>query len=101
MKLYYFSRCVLALAAYRAARGRPAVHAREKVDIRSEENREWRRIISTINSKGAVPALELDDGAVLTEGRGDRLNIWPIKNRNPTLAPRAGHIRALPASWKF
>jgi len=63
---------------------------KERVDTKSKKT-ETGSDYFAVNSKGAVPALQLDDGTVLTEGA---VIVQYIADRKPdsTLAPRAGTI---------
>jgi glutathione S-transferase len=60
----------------------------EKVDLKTKKT-EKGSDFTTINSKGAVPALQLDDGRVLTEGAAV---VQYLADQKPDLglAPRAG-----------
>jgi glutathione S-transferase len=60
----------------------------EKVDLKTKKT-EKGSDFTTINSKGAVPALQLDDGRVLTEGSAV---VQYLADQKPDLglAPRAG-----------
>jgi glutathione S-transferase len=60
----------------------------EKVDLKSKKTASGADFFS-INSKGAVPALELDDGQVLTEGPAIVQYLADLKP-DSGLAPRAG-----------
>jgi len=62
----------------------------EKVDLNTKKTAAGTDYL-TINSKGAVPALALDDGAVLTEGSAI---VQYLADRAPQsgLAPRAGSM---------
>src|SRR5258708_24929481 len=60
----------------------------EKTDLRTKKT-ETGADYYTINSKGAVPALQLDDGRVLTEGPAIVQYLADLKPESG-LAPRAG-----------
>ena len=60
----------------------------EKVDLKSKKTAGGADYLA-INSKGAVPALELDDGSVLTEGPAIVQYLADLKPESG-LAPRAG-----------
>jgi glutathione S-transferase len=60
----------------------------EKVDLKSKKTASGADFFS-INSKGSVPALELDDGQVLTEGSAIVQYLADLKP-DSGLAPRAG-----------
>jgi glutathione S-transferase len=60
----------------------------EKVDLKSKKTASGADFFS-INSKGAVPALELDDGQVLTEGTAIVQYLADLRP-DSGLAPRAG-----------
>ncbi|MGA2708607.1 MAG: glutathione transferase GstA [Steroidobacteraceae bacterium] len=63
---------------------------KERVDLKSKKTEHGSDYLA-INSKGAVPALQLDNGAVLTEGA---VITQYIADQKPdsTLAPRAGTL---------
>ena len=65
MKLYY-SPAACSLAPHIVAREAGLNIELEKVDLRSKKTESGRDYLG-INPKGAVPALEIDDGKVLTE----------------------------------
>ena len=66
----------------------------EKVDLKSKKT-ESGADFTTVNSKGAVPALVMDDGKVLTEGAAI---VQYLADRKAAIRPGAGqwHARALP-----
>jgi glutathione S-transferase len=87
MKLYYFSgACALSPHIVLLEAGLP--YTLEKVDNASKKTASGSDYL-TINSKGAVPALQLDDGRVLTEGPAI---VQYLADQKPQsgLAPRAG-----------
>jgi glutathione S-transferase len=87
MKLYYSSgACSLSPHIVLIEAGLP--YTLEKVDLATKKTATGVDYL-TINSKGAVPALQLDDGKVLTEGPAV---VQYLADRQPEsgLAPRAG-----------
>jgi glutathione S-transferase len=87
MKLYYFpGACALSPHIVLLEAGLP--YTLEKIDNASKKTASGSDYL-TINSKGAVPALELDDGRVLTEGPAI---VQYLADQKPEsgLAPRAG-----------
>jgi glutathione S-transferase len=87
MKLFYFSgACALSPHIVLIELGLP--YTLEKVDIATKKTAAGLDYL-TINSKGAVPALQLDDGRVLTEGPAI---VQYLADQKPDsgLAPRAG-----------
>lgn len=89
MKLYY-SPGACSLSPHIALKEAGLAHTLEKVDVRKKITASGVDY-KTINPKGAVPALHLDDGSVLTEGAAIvqyLADLAPGKN----LAPAAGTI---------
>lgn len=87
MKLYYATgACSLSPHIVLLEAGLP--FTLEKVDIKSKKTGSGADYL-TINSKGAVPALQLDDGRVLTEGPAVVQYLADLKPESG-LAPRAG-----------
>src|SRR5277367_4935481 len=89
MKLYYTpGACSLAPHIILLETGLP--FTTEKTDIQSKKTEKGVDFL-TINSKGSVPALQLDDGQVLTEGPAI---VQYIADQKPDsgLAPRAGTL---------
>ena len=87
MKLYYAKgACSLSPHIVLLEAGLP--FALEKVDLATKQTDKGTDFL-TVNSKGAVPALELDDGKVLTEGPAV---VQYLADQRPEsgLAPRAG-----------
>jgi glutathione S-transferase len=87
MKLYYFpGACALSPHIVLLEAGLP--YTLEKIDNASKKTASGSDYL-TINSKGTVPALELDDGRVLTEGPAI---VQYLADQKPEsgLAPRAG-----------
>jgi glutathione S-transferase len=87
MKLYYFSgACSLSPHIALLEAGLPFTLV--KVDSKTKKTESGADYLA-VNSKGAVPALELDDGRVLTEGPAI---VQYIADQKPEsgLAPRAG-----------
>jgi glutathione S-transferase len=87
MKLYYFSgACALSPHIVLLEAGLP--YTLEKIDNASKKTASGSDYL-TINSKGSVPALQLDDGRVLTEGPAI---VQYLADQKPEsgLAPRAG-----------
>jgi glutathione S-transferase len=87
MKLYYSSgACSLSPHIVLLEAGLP--FTLEKVDLKTKKT-EHGTDYTTINSKGAVPALQFDDGRVLTEGPAI---VQYLADQKPDsgLAPRAG-----------
>ena len=89
MKLYYSAgACSLSPHIVLLEAGLP--YTLEKVDLKTKKT-EKGTDYATINSKGSVPALQLDDGRVLTEGPAV---VQYLADQKPDsgLAPRAGTI---------
>ena len=88
MKLYY-APGACSLAAHIALQESGLPFSLERVDLRTHRTADGRDYYS-VNPKGYVPALELDDGARLTEAA---VILQYIADRNPgTLAPAFGSI---------
>jgi glutathione S-transferase len=89
MKLYY-SPGACSLSPHIALLEAGLPFTIEKADLKSKKTEKGTDYL-TINSKGAVPALQLDDGQVLTEGPAI---VQFIADQKPDsgLAPRAGTI---------
>lgn len=87
MKLY-FSPGACSLASHIALREAGITFDLEKVDLRAKKTASGADFL-TINSKGYVPALELDDGRLLTEGPAIGQYIADQKPASG-LAPAAG-----------
>ena len=90
MKLYY-TPGVCSLSPHIALHEAGLDHTLEKVDIRRGGALESGGSFRDINGKGYVPALELDDGSLLTEGPAI---VQYIADQAPAsgLAPAAGSI---------
>src|ERR1700677_889167 len=87
MKLYFSTgACSLSPRIVLMEAGLP--FTAEKVDLKSKKTESGADFFS-INSKGAVPALELDDGQVLTEGPAIVQYLADLEP-DSGLAPRAG-----------
>jgi glutathione S-transferase len=87
MKLYYTSgACSLSPHIVLLEAGLP--FTMEKVDLKTKKTENGVDFL-TINSKGAVPALQFDDGRVLTEGPAIVQYLADLKPESG-LAPRAG-----------
>ena len=87
MKLFYSpGACALSPHIVLLEAGLP--FTTEKTDLRTKKT-ETGADYYTINSKGAVPALQLDDGRVLTEGPAIVQYLADLKPESG-LAPRAG-----------
>jgi glutathione S-transferase len=87
MKLYYSAgACSLSPHIVLLELGLP--FSMEKVDLKSKKTEKGIDYL-TINSKGAVPALQLDDGQVLTEGPAI-VQFLADQKPDSGLAPRAG-----------
>ena len=92
MKLY-FSPGACSLSPHIALREAGIPFELVKVDLRAKKTADGRDF-TTVNPKGSVPALELDDGQVLTEGPAI---VQYIADQKPEsgLAPPSGQLRAL------
>lgn len=87
MKLYYFSgACSLSPHIVLLEAGLP--YTLEKIDNATKKTAAGSDYLA-INSKGAVPALQLDDGRILTEGPAIVQYLADLKPESG-LAPRAG-----------
>jgi glutathione S-transferase len=87
MKLYYFSgACSLSPHIVALEAGLPVTMV--KIDSKTKKTESGVDYL-TVNSKGAVPALQLDDGRVLTEGPAIVQYLADLKPESG-LAPRAG-----------
>jgi glutathione S-transferase len=89
MKLYY-SPGACSLSPHIALLEAGLPFTAESVDIRAKKTASGADYLA-INSKGAVPALQLDDGSVLTEGAAITQYIADLKPESG-LAPRAGTL---------
>lgn len=89
MKLYY-SPGACSLSPHIALREAGLPFTAEKVNLKTKKTENGDDYLA-INAKGAVPALQLDDGSVLTEGSAV---VQYIADQKPEsgLAPRAGTI---------
>jgi glutathione S-transferase len=87
MKLYYFNgACSLSPHIVAAEAGIPLTLV--KTDMKTKKTADGADYLA-INSKGAVPALQLDDGRVLTEGPAIVQYLADLKPES-NLAPKAG-----------
>ncbi|MEO7207676.1 MAG: glutathione transferase GstA [Steroidobacteraceae bacterium] len=87
MKLYYFpGACSLSPHIVLLEAGLP--HTMVKIDSKTKKTESGEDYLA-LNSKGAVPALQLDDGRVLTEGPAVVQYLADLKPESG-LAPRAG-----------
>src|ERR1700689_3243734 len=87
MKLYYFpGACSLSPHIVLLEAGLP--FTLEKVDLATKKTQNGSDYFKT-NSKGAVPAVQLDDGRVLTEGSAIVQYLADLKPESG-LAPRPG-----------
>jgi glutathione S-transferase len=87
MKLYYFAgACAMSPHIVALEAGLPLTMV--KIDSKSKKTESGADYLA-INSKGAVPALQLDDGQVLTEGPAIVQYLADLKPESG-LAPRAG-----------
>ena len=87
MKLYYFpGACSLSPHIVLLEAGLP--HTLVKIDSKTKKTEGGADYLA-VNSKGAVPALQLDDGRVLTEGPAVVQYLADLKPESG-LAPRAG-----------
>jgi glutathione S-transferase len=87
MKLYYFAGAC-SLSPHIVLREAGIPYTLVKVDSKTKKTESGADYL-TINSKGAVPALQLDDGRVLTEGPAVVQYLADLKPESG-LAPRAG-----------
>ena len=87
MKLYYFTGAC-ALSPHIVALEAGVAVTMVKIDSKTKKTETGEDFL-TINSKGAVPALQLDDGRVLTEGPAIVQYLADLKPESG-LAPRAG-----------
>jgi len=87
MKLYY-SKGACSLSPHIVLLEADLPHTLEKVELSTKKTERGTDYLA-VNSKGAVPALELDDGKVLTEGPAI---VQYLADQKPEsgLAPRAG-----------
>ena len=92
MKLFYFSGAC-ALSPHIVLIELDLPYTLEKVDVATKKTAGGLDYL-TINSKGAVPALQLDDGRVLTEGPAIVQYLADLKP-DSGLAPRAGTFEPL------
>jgi glutathione S-transferase len=87
MKLYYFiGACSMSPHIVALEAGLPITMV--KTDVKTKKTAEGADYLS-INSKGSVPALQLDDGRVLTEGPAIIQYLADLKP-DSKLAPKAG-----------
>ena len=87
MKLYYFAgACAMSPHIVALEAGLPLTMV--KIDSKTKKTESGADYLA-INSKGAVPALQLDDGQVLTEGPAIVQYLADLKPESG-LAPRAG-----------
>src|SRR6202140_2121594 len=87
MKLYYArGACSLSPHIVLLEAGLP--YSLEKVDLQTKKTEKGTDYL-TINSKGAVPSMQLDDGRVLTEGPAI-VQFLADQKPDSGLAPRAG-----------
>ena len=87
MKLYYFTgACALSPHIVALEAGVPVTMV--KIDSKTKKTESGADYLA-VNSKGAVPALQLDDGRVLTEGPAIVQYLADLKPESG-LAPRAG-----------
>ena len=89
MKLYY-APGACSLSPHIALRETGIPFELVKVDLRAKKTADGRDYI-TVNPKGSVPALELDNGQVLTEGPAIVQYIADLKPES-NLAPKAGSM---------
>src|SRR5258708_31777652 len=87
MKLYYFTGAC-ALSPHIVALEAGVAVTMVKIDSKTKKTETGEDFL-TVNSKGAVPALQLDDGRVLTEGQAIVQYLADLKPESG-LAPRAG-----------
>lgn len=96
MKLYY-SPGACSQAAHILLHEAGLTHSSEAVDLRAKRTARGGDYFAT-NPKGAVPALELDDGDVLTEN-GAVLQFLGDKAGNEDLLPASGLARYRVIEW--
>jgi len=96
MKLYY-SPGACSLAPHIVAREASIAIDLQKVDLKTKTLADGGASYTAINGKGYVPALGLDDGALLTEGPAI---VQYMADQKPEsgLAPKTGTMVTLPSS---
>jgi len=99
MKLLLFPGSLLALAAYRAARGRTCVHAAQGRPQARRRSKPGGGFSNQVNGKGLRwPALQLDSGEGAHRGTGDRAVHCPIRSPAGRHRARRRYDGALTAS---